>query len=137
MKLMYIDESGDTMPLENKGKKHLVLTGCIIDESDIQKTENDFAKIKKKFYQNEDIEIKSNFLRYANPELDQTSPLKLHSREKYDELERDMAELLKAIPVTLISVVIDKKAYWERYPAQNPYEAAYMFLLERFQIHLE
>ncbi|MBU0650002.1 DUF3800 domain-containing protein, partial [Patescibacteria group bacterium] len=31
MNLMYIDESGDTIPLSQNGKKFLVLTGCIID----------------------------------------------------------------------------------------------------------
>jgi len=48
-----------------------------------------------------------------------------------------MTDFLKNVPVTLCSVVINKKGYWAQYPAQNPYEAAYIFLLERFQSFLK
>ena len=133
---MYIDESGDTITLSQKGKKFLVLTGCIIDESDLKPAEETFRSIKKRYYQNPNIEIKSNFLRYANPDITTDSPLKLHDRQKYDELEREVATVLKQLPVTVISIVIDKEAYWHDYPSQNPYNAAYLFLLERFQKYL-
>ncbi len=136
MKLLYIDESGDTIPLSQKGKKHLVLTGCIIDEADVRNVDEQLRTIKKKYYQNSDVEIKSNFLRYANPDLPQHSPIKLMSRQKYDELEADVATFLKQLPVELISIVIAKEEYWQQYPSQNPYEVAYMFLLERYQKYL-
>lgn len=67
MYLMYIDESGDTLPLSQDGKKFLVLSGCVVHENDIPKIEEKLREIKKKYYQNPDIEIKSNFLRYAIP----------------------------------------------------------------------
>lgn len=137
MKIMYIDESGNTMPLSQKGTKFLVLSGAIINEENIQGIEKEFRKIKEKYYQDPDIEIKSNFLRYANPELTELSPLKLNSKEKYDELEAEVTNYLKKIPVILYSVIIDKVAYWKQYPAQNPYDIAYIFLLERFQKHLK
>lgn len=108
MYLMYIDESGDTIPLTQLGKKFLVLTGAVIHEADIPKIEEKFRAIKDKYYQDPDIEIKSNFLRYANPDLSEYSPIKLNDRQKYDELEKDMAAFLKGIPVALLSVVIDK-----------------------------
>lgn len=136
MHLVYIDESGDTVPLSQNGKKFLVLTGCILHEKDIQAVETRLRGIKHKYYQNPDIEIKSNFLRYANPDLAEASPLKLNSRDKYNELEADVTQFLKDIPVFLYSVAIDKEAYWQQYPAQNPYDIAYVFLLERFQKYL-
>lgn len=134
---MYIDESGDTLPLSQKGKKFLALTGCIINESDIPKIESNLRDIKTKFFQNPDIEIKSNFLRYANPNLKESSPIKLNDKAKYDELEAKMTDFLKSIPVVLYSIVIDKESYWKQYPSQNPYDVAYVFLLERFQKYLE
>jgi len=137
MYLMYIDESGNTEPFQENGTKILVLTGCIIDEKDKIGIETKFREIKEKYYFNPDIEIKSNFLRYANPDIPINSPIKLHSREKYDALEKDIADFLKEINVTLISIVIDKKGYWLQYPAQNPYDSAYIFLLERFQTFLQ
>jgi len=137
MQIMYIDESGDTLPISQKGKKFLVLTGCIINENDIPNIETKLRGIKTKFFQNPDIEIKSNFLRYANPDLKESSPIKLNDRVKYDELEAKMTDFLKSIPVVLYSVVIDKKGYWKQYPSQNPYDIAYVFLLERFQKYLE
>jgi len=137
MYLFYIDESGDTIPLSQGGKKFLVLTGCVINETDIQQIENGLRQIKTKYYQNPDIEIKSNFLRYANPDLEASSPLKLNSREKYNELEAEITKYLNKIPVVVYSVVIDKKSYWEQYPSQNPYDIAYIFLLERFQKFLK
>ena len=114
---MYIDESGDTIPLSQKGKKFLVLTGCIIGEKDIVDIETSLRNIKKKYFQNPDIEIKSNFLRYANPDLKESSPIKLNDRDKYNELEKDMTEFLKKIPTHLFTVVIEKQAYWQEYPA--------------------
>ena len=137
MHLMYIDESGDTIPLNQGGKKFLVLTGCILHEDKIQEIESRFRLIKKKYYQNPNIEIKSNFLRYANPDLSEGSPLKLNSRKKYDELERDVSDFLKGIDIVLYSVVIHKESYWDQYPSQNPYHIAYVFLLERFQKYLK
>ena len=137
MNIMYIDESGDTTPLSQKGKKCLVLTGAIINEKDILIIEKDFRSIKYKYFQNPDVEIKSNFLRYANPDLKEDSPIKLKDRTKYDELEKDMAVFLKNISTTLFSVVIDKAAYWQEFPAKNPYDTAYGLLLEGFQRYLE
>lgn len=137
MHIMYIDESGDTIPISQGGKKFLVLTGCIIFEDDIPKIEESLRRIKTKFFQDPNVEIKSNFLRYANPDLKESSPIKLNDREKYNELEADMTKFLKEIPVILYSVVIDKAAYWAQYPSQNPYDVAYTFLLERFQKYLE
>src|SRR3990167_5594365 len=103
MYLMYIDESGDTIPLSQKGKKFLVLTGCIIQEKDIHGIEEKLRGIKHKYYQNSDIEIKSNFLRYANPDLAESSPIKLNSKAKYNELEKDISDFLKEINVILYS----------------------------------
>jgi len=137
MHLMYIDESGDTIPISQGGKNFLVLTGCIIHENEKVSIETNFREIKQKYYQNPDIEIKSNFLRYANPDLSENSPIKLNDRKKYDELEKDMADFLKNIPVVLYTVVIHKKGYWQQYPAQNPYEVAYIFLIERYQKYLK
>ena len=140
MYLMYIDESGDTSTLEQGGSKVLVVTGCIIDEKDKQDIESKFREIKKKYYQNPDIEIKSNFLRYANPEITdpkKMSPIKLYDKNQYDALQLDLQNFLKNIPIVLISSIIDKKAYWTKYPSQNPYEIAYIFLLERFQTFLQ
>jgi len=137
MYLMYIDESGDTIPLSQGGKKFLILSGCVMHENDVPKIEEQLRTIKKKYYQNPDVEIKSNFLRYANPDLSENSPIKLNDKAKYDELEKDMTKLLSSIPVTLYSVVIDKASYWKQYPSQNPYDVAYVFLLERFEKYLE
>lgn len=139
MYLMYIDESGDTSTLEQGGSRVLVVSGCIIDEKDKQDIETSLREIKRKYYRNADIEIKSNFLRYANPSItdpNKSSPIKLYDQSQYDALQHDIQAFLKTIPITLITSVIDKKGYWTKYPAQNPYEVAYIFLLERFQTFL-
>ncbi|MBP9749140.1 MAG: DUF3800 domain-containing protein [Candidatus Pacebacteria bacterium] len=140
MKIMYIDESGDTASFEQSGARTLVLTGCIVDEKDKRDVEIGLRDIKQKYYRNADVEFKSNFLRYANPKIvDQkmTSPIKLYDQEQYDALQQDIQTFLKKAPVVLISVVIDKKGYWSKYPSQNPYHAAYTFLAERFQTYLQ
>ena len=137
MYIMYIDESGDTIPISQKGKKFLVLTGCVIHENEKFAIDAKFREIKKKYYQNPDVEIKSNFLRYANPDLKENSPIKLNDREKYNELEADITKFLQSVPVNLFSVVIHKEGYWRQYPSQNPYNIAYIFLIERFHKFLE
>ena len=52
MYILYIDESGDTIPLSQKGKKFLVLTGCIIHEDNIVEIESKLRSIKTKYFQN-------------------------------------------------------------------------------------
>jgi hypothetical protein len=137
MHLVYIDESGDTTPISQNGSRYFTLSAYIVDEKDRKSIEIDLRNIKHEFYQNPDIEFKSNFIRYANPDIrDADSPLKLHSRERYNNLEEKLATYLKAIPGIVLAVVIDKNYYWNQYPAQNPYDAAYMFLLERVQMYL-
>ena len=137
MKLLYVDESGDTVPLSQGGKKFFVLTGTIIDEKHYRSIEEKLRAIKYKYYKNSDIEFKSNFIRNANPDIpDGKSPLKLHDRERYNELEADMTDFLKDIEVLNISVVIDKAEYWKSYPSQSPYDTAYVFLAERFNKYL-
>ena len=137
MKLIYIDESGDTAPLSQEGSKFFVLTACIIDDVNRQKIEEDLRKIKWKFYGDRDIEFKSNFVRYANPDIGgMESPLKLHDREQYNLLEKTLSDFMKEVPVVLISTVIDKAYFWKKFPAQSPYDTAYMFVLERVQRHL-
>jgi hypothetical protein len=86
MKLFYIDESGDTAPLENGGSKTFTLTGAIIDDADYEQIEEPLRTIKRKYWSDPDVEIKSNFLRYATPTIKIDSPLKLNLKEKYDEL---------------------------------------------------
>ncbi len=137
MKLLYVDESGDTSPITQGGSKFLVLTGCIIDEKQFLPIENRLREIKHKYYGNPDVEFKSNYIRNANPDIPSgKSPLKLHDRQKYNELEADMTDFLNTIEVTNISIVIDKAEFWGKYPAQNPYDTAYVFLVERFNLYL-
>lgn len=136
---MYIDESGDTSSLQGGGSKVLVLTGCIIDEKDKRPIEENLRKIKRRYYGDPDVEFKSNFLRYANPKITNpqlVSPIKLYDQGQYDALQLEIQEFLKSISVTIVSVIIDKSGYWMKYPSQNPYHAAYIFLLERFQTFL-
>lgn len=138
MKLFYVDESGDTIPISQGGKKFLVLTGSIIDENDFLGIEDRFRAIKRKYYHNSDIEFKSNYIRNANPDiLNGKSPLKLHDRERYNQLEADLTKFLIDINVTNISIVIDKVKFWNKFPAQNPYDTAYIFLVERFNKYLQ
>lgn len=137
MYIMYIDESGDTTPLSRGGTTFLVLMGCVISEIDKINIEEKFRTIKKNYFRDADIEIKSNFLRYANPDVRLFSPLKIENRKQYNHLESEMTLLLQEIPVALFSVAIHKPMYWERAPSQHPYETAYAFLIERFQKFLE
>ena len=137
MKLLYVDESGDTSPITQGGSKFLVLTGCVIGEEQFLAIETQLRSIKYKYYGDADIEFKSNYIRNANPDIPSgKSPLKLHDRQKYNELEADMTGFLKTIDVTNISIVIDKAEFWTKYPAQNPYDTAYVFLVERFNLYL-
>ncbi len=61
MYLMYIDESGNTASFQEGGTKILVLTGCIIYETNKIEIETKFRSIKEKYYLNPDIEIKYNY----------------------------------------------------------------------------
>ncbi|MBV9471085.1 MAG: DUF3800 domain-containing protein, partial [Abitibacteriaceae bacterium] len=134
---MYVDESGDTATPQQGGSRFLALTGCVVHERDKVAIESQFRAIKERFYADPDVEIKSNFLRYANPDIpSKHSPIKLHDRNRYDELELAIAGFLQTVPVTLIAVAVHKRGFWAQHPEQNPYDAAYTMLLQGFQSFL-
>ncbi len=135
IKLIYVDESGNTSSSE-KGSKYLCLSACIMSVEEKMRLEKELRDIKYEYYKNKEIEFKSNFLRYANPSRPEPSILKLYDQQRYEEMMSKIKSLIMSAQVKLISVVIDKKLYWKQYPSQKPYESAYAFLLESIQKEL-
>ncbi|OGY09722.1 MAG: hypothetical protein A2782_02690 [Candidatus Blackburnbacteria bacterium RIFCSPHIGHO2_01_FULL_43_15b] len=58
----------------------MVKAGAVVNEKHILAIETKFRSLKEKYFQDPNIEIKSNFLRYANPDLKESSPIKLNDK---------------------------------------------------------
>jgi hypothetical protein len=136
---LYIDESGDhhyhdysDSKYDEPSLRYLGLMGVVIEKEIYQKAHGNLEALKQKhfvydpdapiiFHRTDIIHKKGPFFVLKNP-------------QKEIEFNNDLLNFLKALDLTLIVVVIDKKAYIERYKksAFHPYHHALTAMLERY-----
>lgn len=135
---IFIDESGER-EYGDKTSAYFVYNGIVIKKKDIAAIEEDVRKIKRAFFDDENVEFKSNWFRiprerrkrYLEPyELTETE-LRIITKEIY--------RVILEAPITIIASVIDKKLMIAKYKerAFNPSSFAYELLMERFQFYLK
>ena len=131
MYIMYVDDSG--VPDLNDNSPFYVISGVIIHESDMTKMKNMVDEFK-------DRNFKSN---YVNAEIHTHDIYKSRKefdgitlQEKYDLLNK-LYELINNLPITVISVGIDKKRAKNEMPHWDVFKAAWTFLIERFDSFID
>ena len=128
---MYIDESGDHTYSEDK--RYLGLTGVIFE---LKNYKNIFHPAFENFKQqhfphNPDEPV----ILHRREILDKGGPFwRLRDEKKREEFDKDFITLLEQNKFKLITVVIDKKAHFDRYQksAFHPYHFCLVALLERY-----
>lgn len=128
---MYIDESGDHTYSE--GKRYLGLTGVIFESQNYKDIfRPSFEEFKEKhFPHNPDEPV----ILHRREILDKSGPFwRLRDEEKHKSFDDDFIELLEKSKFKIITVVIDKKAHFDRYKesALHPYHFCLVALLERY-----
>ncbi len=148
---MYVDESGSTSPFSPSNnssrvaEKHFVLSGCLVTGAELQRLSVLFRDFKKRFFDGQDLELKSNSVRYASPDRPHGSsgPLAefFPDAHRYQIFQEGLRGLLRGAQVKLLLAVVDKSQTLHSKDYSGPQEAIYQWsytqLLSSFQKYLE
>lgn len=126
---MYVDDSGSPSMRDNSD--YYVVSGAIIHELDIRQVEIRTQQYKKK-----------HFREYAKEEIHVHDIYKsqrgfsgLTINRKYELLDT-LYEFVETLPITIISVGIDKPDLLRERPQWHIFNAAWTFLIERFDRYI-
>ena len=140
MYLFYVEESGER-DYNTKSSQHFILLAVGIAEADWHSLNKKINALKTSYFGTRNVKIKSTFLR--NPEkrrrnyLDPFKEMEL-TEEVLTEFVAKIYAFIDAAPLTLFSVVIDKRRMMEQYESPMPATPlAYQMLMERIQTFLE
>lgn len=128
---MYVDESGDHTYSESK--RYLGLTGVIFESQNYKDAFHpSLEEFKEKYFpHNPDEPV----ILHRREILDKSGPFwPLRVEEKRKSFDNDFIDLLEKSQFKIITVVIDKKAHFDRYKesALHPYHFCLVALLERY-----
>jgi len=136
-KIIFIDESGQREYGEHTDP-YFVNCGVIVDKNDIAKYETELRGLKRAFFSDPNVEIKSHWLR--RPEKAAERYLKKNKIElnRLKEFVEAMYRWIENAEITFIASVIDKPALLEKY--KHPWHSstvAYRILIQRYHKYLE
>ncbi len=128
---MYVDESGDHSYSEDK--RYLGLTGVIFESQNYKDIFHPALESfkQKHFPHNPDEPV----ILHRREIVDKTGPFwRLRDEDKHQSFDKDFIDLLANSKFKIISVVIDKKAHFDRYKesALHPYHFCLVAHLERY-----
>lgn len=123
---MYVDDSGN--PSANDGSKHYVISGVIVHERDLFQMEKNVQAYKRKHFVGAygDAEIHVHEIYKGKGKF---SSLTL--QKKYELLDA-LYDTIRLLPITVISVGIDKQQMQLQHPLKSVFSLAWTFLVERF-----
>src|SRR3989344_8794809 len=128
---MYVDESGDHTYSEDK--RYLGLTGVIFESQNYKDIFHPaLENLKQKHFPHGPDEP---IILHRREILDKSGPFwRLREEKKREVFDSDLIILLENSKFKLVTVVIDKKAHFERYKASalHPYHFCLVALLERY-----
>jgi hypothetical protein len=124
---MYVDDSGSPHP--NDDSSHYVISGVIINSLDLFLLEKEVEIFKKKYFvgkfRDEEIHIHDLYGSKGN-----FSTL-IGLREKYHILDA-LYEMIDSLPLTIISVGINKQRIRTEYPSWDIHHSIWTFMIERY-----
>ncbi|MBV9178114.1 MAG: DUF3800 domain-containing protein [Nitrososphaeraceae archaeon] len=127
--MMYVDDSGNPTL---KGGQYYVLSGIIIHETSLRDIENRVRHYKetnfKGLYANK--EIHAYYMYQGEGDFKDIDP---RSRIV---LLRNLYTSMSLMPITIISVGIEKRLIQNAFPYWNPLRAAWIFITERFDRYI-
>jgi Protein of unknown function (DUF3800) len=127
---MYVDDSGSPNPRDNSD--YYVILGVIVHETDLRKLELDTIAFKK----NSLREYRQCEIHVHDIYKSQKCFCDLVLDRKY-EILNDLYDFINGLPITLIAVGIDKLEFIKKYDKNDIFRAAWTFLVERFEMHID
>jgi hypothetical protein len=139
---MYVDESGDNLIYEldkwtDKCETHCTLLGTIVPHSDKGKLTKELNIIKNDIFKTKEVVLHSVDIRFKRGAF-----VVFHYQpELYNEFKASMNTLTNNLRPQLICSSLDKKKWVEKYPRKvffddDPYEQAFVYMLERYAHYL-
>ena len=139
MYFLYVDGSGQTAIKHSSDNNGLyILSGVIVHERDWKKIENDLNTLKKEIFPEldpESWELHASAI-WNNRDFFTEEKLKLNFAKK-QEIFSKVLDLICNSEITLINIIIFKDLMKDRYPAPQPMEYSWTFLVERFEHFLK
>lgn len=135
---IFVDESGEREYGE-KTSAYFVYNGIIVQDKEIDVVEEEIRKIKLAFFDDENVEFKSNWFRIPKERHKRyLKPYGLTETE-FRIATKEIYRVIVGAPITIVASVIDKKLMIQKYrkAAFNPSSFAYELLMERFQFYLQ
>lgn len=135
MKLVYIDESGNTgLRSDDVFQPYHLVSGLIIDEKMIRTIENEIRLLAFKYF---GLDSKNTDFEFHGYEIDKGkgyfSKLKVTDRA---ELLRQLLEVIKVNELPVIYVIVDKKQCAFAIKYLHPHQIAFMGLIQRIEEYL-
>ncbi|MGC1132043.1 MAG: DUF3800 domain-containing protein [Nitrososphaeraceae archaeon] len=127
---MYVDDSGN--PLFKDNSAYYVISGLIIHESNIQDVEQFTQEYKDRNFEGEytNAEIHVHDIYKSQP------PFSGLTLEKKYEILDSLYTFIGGLPICVISVGIDKVELIQNFSHWNIFNAAWTFLIERFNNYI-
>lgn len=126
MYIMYVDDSG-TSNLKDQSL-YYVISGIIIDETKIRDLKKQVHEYKLDNFKGEYIDAEIHVHDIAGNSGDFTKI----SREEKMKLLNNLYSMIPTLPITTVSVVINKPLLQTRCPTWNIFTTAWIYLAERF-----
>jgi hypothetical protein len=136
MYLFYLDESGERE--YESHAKYFVLCALGVPVQEWKTLNTEILTLKKTYFNDVDVEIKSNWLRRPNErDARYLRPYRI-TQEELQEFTTKVYEALLSRDVTTIAAIVDKPAMKQRYRVpQSSSSVTYRFVIERIERFLE
>jgi uncharacterized protein YrzB (UPF0473 family) len=137
---LYLDESGNELLfspeeyLENpKYETHCTLVGVIIDHSKKKLLKEELLKVKKEFWRSDKVILHNVEIRHKSGPF----AIFYYNPNLYEKFKEKMNLITQKVDPIILCSSLDKKLWVEKYPKKlfykdNPYESAFVYLLERY-----
>ena len=127
--ILYVDDSGSPNPKDSSD--YYVISGIIVHELDIRNLERNTQNYKDNFFKEySNCEIHVHDIYKSQKEF---SSLTL--KRKYELLD-SLYNFINTLPITVISIGIDKLEFIKKYPQPDIFSSAWTFLTERFDNYI-
>src|SRR3989344_7836451 len=126
---LFLDETGDHgLSSVDKNFPLFLLAGCLFENSELKKTEQEINDFKKEFFKTTNVILHSRDIRKCDGAFQILFDLEV-KKKFYERLNA----IISGANFTIIAVAIDKKKHVEKYGklANNPYTICLSYILER------
>ncbi|MDQ5954098.1 MAG: hypothetical protein QG583_25 [Patescibacteria group bacterium] len=137
---LYLDETGDHLLYSEEEyiknpdlESHCSLMGFIVPDNNKNQLKKEMSELKKYFWRTDDVVLHSVEIRHRKGLF----AIFHYGPKLYDEFKIKIIEIIKSVKPKIVCSSLDKRTWIKRYPRKwhfkdDPYEQAFIFLLEKY-----